>query len=147
MTSDEKTSIASLLQYINSDLYTIGNISENITLTVPRDKNDKMVDSYIAPNQWEIITKYLPLDFYEMLHSYNTNSRLYRYEDFDPKYNYNPKRYAYDKYGLTNMWRPIMILNKCPTILDFKFKRIRYYDMSELTRLMSVLISRAQHSA
>ena len=147
MTSDEMTSISSLLRYINSDLYTIGNISESVTLTVPRTKEEQMVDYYIQPNQWEAITKYLPLEFYEMLNSYNTNGRLYRYEEFDHKYNYNPKRYAYDKYGLTNMWRPIMLLNKCPSILDFKFERIRYYDMTELTKIMSVLISRAQHSA
>jgi hypothetical protein len=147
MTSDEKTSISSLLKYINSDLYTIGNISESITLTVPRRKEEEMVDNYISPNQWEVIIKYLPLEFYEMLNSYNSNGKLFRYEDFDEKkYSYHPKRYAYDKYGLTNMWRPIMILNKCPSILDFKFERIRYYDMTELTKLMSVLISRAQHS-
>jgi hypothetical protein len=146
MTSDEKTSIPSLLKYIHSDLYTLGNISESVKLTVPRTSEEQMVDNYISPNQWEVITKYLPLEFYEMLNSYNANSQLFRYEDFDPKYIYNPKLYAYDKYELTNMWRPIMILNKCPTILEFNFKRIRYYDMTELSRLMSVLISRAQHS-
>ncbi len=145
MTSDEKTSIPSLLSYINSDLYTIGNISESATLTV--SQTEPMVNNYQPPNKWEIITKYLPLDFYELLNSYNVGGNLYRYEDFDAKYKYNPKLYSYDKYGITNMWRLIMILNKCPSILEFDFKRIRYYDMTTLSNIMSILISRAQHSA
>ena len=52
---------------------------------------------------------------------------------------------AYDKYGITNMWRPIMILNRCANITDFNFKFIRYYNIQSFSKVMSVLISRVQH--
>jgi hypothetical protein len=72
---------------------------------------------------------------------------MYRVEKFDKtKYACNPKKYAYDKYGLTNMWRPIMILNKCPTITDFDMEYIKYYDMTNFSKIMSIFISRMQHS-
>ena len=35
MTSDEKTLNPSLIQYINSDLFTLDNISSSVTLTIP----------------------------------------------------------------------------------------------------------------
>jgi hypothetical protein len=67
-------------------------------------------------------------------------------EKFDPKYAYNPKLYAYDKYGITNMWRPIMILNKCVSILDFNMEYIRYFDTENFTKMIAILISRKMHS-
>ena len=149
MTSDEKTSVSSLMNYIHSDLFTIGNISKSITLTTPQ--KEPMVDNYQPPNSWEAVIDYLPLEFFDMIESYNMiNSptmRMYRVEEFNrEKYACNPKKYAYDKYGLTNMWRPIMILNKCPAIIDFDMKYIKYYDMTNFSKVMSVLISRMQHS-
>lgn len=147
MTSDEKTSISSLLKYENSDLFTIGNISKTVTLTAPR--TSPTVDGYTPPNSWEAVIQYLPLEFFSMLESYNLydTSKIYNVEKFNHKYARNPKLYAYDKYGLTNMWRPIMILNKCPSIIDFDFEYIKFYDMTRFSNIMSVLISRMQHSS
>lgn len=145
ITSDEKTSISSLLNYVNSDLYTIGNISKTVVLQVPQ--TETMINGYIQPNQWEVVTQYLPMEFFSLLESYRETHDIYRLEKFDSaKYACNPKRYAYDKYGLTNMWRPIMILNKCPSIVDFDFDLIKYYDTTVFNKVMSVLISRMQHS-
>lgn len=142
MTSDEKTLLTSLKTYINSDLYTLGNISKSVTLQVPT--REPIIDGYQPPNKWEAVIQYLPLEFFDLLESYNdANSILYRMEKFDTKYTCNPKLYAYDKYGMTNMWRPIMILNKCPSITMFRFPMIKYYDLNVFNEIMSVLISRA----
>lgn len=149
--------MSSLLNYINSDLYTIGNISKKVVLNVPpteiisEELKSKGWD-WTPPNKWETIIQYLPLEYFSLIESYNdrpTDSRLKMYdiEEFDSvKYACNPKKYAYDKYGITNMWRPIMILNKCTSIVDFDFKYIKYYDINNFSRLMSILISRMQHS-
>lgn len=149
MTSDEKTSVSSLMNYIHSDLFTIGNISKSVTLQATQ--TEPMVDGYQPPNSWEAVINYLPLEFFEMIESYNAintpTTRMYSVEKFDKtKYICNPKKYAYDKYGLTNMWRPIMILNKCPTITDFDMDYIKYYDMTNFSKIMSIFISRMQHS-
>jgi hypothetical protein len=146
MTSDEKTSISSLLNYENSDLFTIGNISKQVTLHASR--SNLTVDGYTPPNSWISVIQYLPLEFFSMIESYNIydSSKMYNVEKFDHKYAHNPKLYVYDKYGITNMWRPIMILNKCPSIIDFDFDYIKFYDMNRFENLMSVLISRMQHS-
>lgn len=148
MTSDEKTSISSLLSYINSDLFTIGNISKSVNLSVPQTETE--VNGYLPPNQWEAVINYLPLEFFSLLESYNLintpTTKMYDVEKFDYKYAYNPKLYAYDKYGITNMWRPIMILNKCPSIIDFNMEYIKFYNMTNFSKVMSVLISRMQHS-
>lgn len=152
MTSDEKTILPSLLKYESSDLYTIGNISKSIIVNLQNDEVTVLLNSakdvpYIPPHRWEVILNYLPLEFYRLIESYQTtyNERMYDIEDFDPKYRCNPKRYAYDKYGMTNMWRPIMILNRCANITDFNFKFIRYYNIQSFSKVMSVLISRMQH--
>ena len=152
MTSDEKTSIPSLLKYETSDLFTIGNISKSIIANLQNDevqlilKNAKDV-TYVPTHRWEVVLNYLPLEFYRMIETYqtSTNEHMYDVEDFDPKYLCNPKKYAYDKYGMTNMWRPIMILNRCANITDFNFKFIRYYNIQPFSKIMSVLISRMKH--
>ena len=132
MSSDEKTLFPSLLKYINSDLFTLNNISSSITLVKPED--DVNV-------KWNIIIDYLPLKFYRIIDSI---SGIYTIEKFDKKYRMNPKLCAYERYDTTNMWRPLMILNKCPSILDFNFEFIRYYDIEKFTNILSVLISRVQ---
>ena len=132
MSFDEKTLLPSLLKYINSDLFTLNNISSSITLVKPED--DVNV-------KWNIIIDYLPLKFYRIIDSI---SGIYTIEKFDKKYRMNPKLCAYERYDTTNMWRPLMILNKCPSILDFNFEFIRYYDIEKFTNILSVLISRVQ---
>lgn len=134
MSSDEKTLLPSLLNYINSDLFTLDNISSLITLVKPDEEN-------ITNEKWNIIINYLPLKFYRIIDSI---SGIYTVERFDKKYRMNPKMCAYEKYDTTNMWRPLMILNKCPTIMDFNFEFIRYYDIEKFTNILSVLISRVK---
>ena len=136
MTSDEKTLNPSLIQYINSDLFTLDNISSSVTLTIP---DGVSIDGSIE--KWETVVNYLPLEFYKLIESY---PNMYSIEEFDKKYIRNPKLCAYERYGLTNMWRPLMILNRCPTIMDFNFEFIRYYDIEKFTNILSVLISRVQ---
>ena len=153
MTSDEKTLIPSLLKCENSDLYAIGNISKSIVLNLQNDDVRKMILNsenvpYIPPHRWEAIISYLPLEFYRLIESYNlgVGKKMFYTEEFDYKnYKCNPKKYCYDKYGMTNMWRPIMILNRCPNITEFNFRFIRYYDIENFSKIMSVLISRMQH--
>ena len=134
MTSDEKTLLPSLLNYINSDLFTLNNISSSVTLVKPSSEDSSVV-------KWDAIIEYLPLKFYRIIDSING---IYTIEQFDKKYIRNPKLCAYERYDTTNMWRPLMILNRCPTIMDFNFEFIRYYDIEKFTNLLSVLISRVQ---
>lgn len=138
MTSDEKTLNPSLIQYINSDLFTLDNISSSVTLTIP---NGVSIDGSIE--KWETVVNYLPLEFYRLIESY---PNMYSIEEFDKKYIRNPKLCAYERYGLTNMWRPLMILNRCPTINRFDFEFIRYYNITEFSNVLSVLISRAKNN-
>ena len=135
MTSDEKTLLPSLLNYINSDLFTFDNISSSVTLVRPIDSSN------ISLAKWDVVINYLPLKFYQIIDSING---IYTIEEFDKKYIRNPKMCAYDRYDTTNMWRPLMILNRCPTIMDFNFKFTRYYDIEKFTNILSVLISRVQ---
>jgi hypothetical protein len=137
MTSDEKTIVPSLIKYVNSDLFTLENISSSVTLTVPDGTN---IDGSLE--KWDVIINYLPLKFYKLIESY---SDIYTIEKFDKKYIRNPKMCAYDRYGLTNMWRPLMILNRCPSITKFDFDYIRYYNITSFTNILSVLISRVQN--
>ena len=137
MTSDEKTLLPSLLNYINSDLFTFDNISSSVTLVRPIDSSN------ISLAKWDVVINYLPLKFYQIIDSING---IYTIEEFDKKYIRNPKMCAYDRYDTTNMWRPLMILNRCPTIMDFNFKFIRYYDIEKFTNILSVLISRVEGS-
>lgn len=135
MTSDEKTLLPSLLDYINSDLFTIDNISSSITLVKPiENASDQLA-------KWETVLDYLPLKFYRIIDSINGITSI---EKFDKKYIRNPKMCAYERYETTNMWRPLMILNRCPTIMDFNFEFIRYYDIEKFTNILSVLISRVE---
>lgn len=137
LTSDQKTLVPSLLNYVNSDLFTLDNISSSMTLTVPSGTN---IDGTLE--KWDIIINYLPLKFYKLIESYPD---IYTIEKFDKKYIRNPKMCAYDKYGSTNMWRPLMILNRCPSIMKFNFEFIRYYNIATFSNVLSVLISRVQN--
>lgn len=134
MTSDEKTLLPSLLNYIESDLFTFENLSSSITLA-----NEDDVGTL---KQWDAVIEYLPLKFFKMIETYPF---MYTIEKFDHKYSMNPKMCAYDRYESTNMWRPLMILNKCPSILQFDFKFIRYYNIAQFSKVLSVLISRVQN--
>ena len=137
MTSEIKTLMPSLINYIKSDLFTFENISSNITLEISTPdilENDM--------SKWDIVISYLPLKFFNIIES--IPDMIITEEFDDKKYLRNPKKCAYDKYGLTNMWRPLMILNKCPRIQDFDFKFIKYYNIEKFTNILSILISRIQ---
>lgn len=135
MNSDQMTLVASLIDYINSDLFTLDNISSSVTLSV--QNTDETI------SKWDVIIQYLPLRFYQLIESYPD---IYTTEVFDKKYVHNPKLCAYERYESTNMWRPLMILNRCPTINRFDFKFIRYYNIAKFTEILSVLISRVQNN-
>ena len=136
MTTDEKTLVPSLIAYIRSDLFTLENISSSVTVSRETVENDE-----INAHTWDVVIKYLPLDFFRLIESYPD---MVIVEEFDKKYIRNPKLCAYERYGLTNMWRPLMILNRCASIVDFDFPFIKYYNIERFTSLMSVLIARCQ---
>lgn len=133
MNSDQKTLLPSLIDYINSDLFTLDNISTSVTLQVEN------TDSSLA--EWDAVISYLPLKFFQIIESY---PGMYTTEVFDKKYKCNPKLCAYERYESTNMWRPLMILNRCSNIRFFNFQFIRYYNIAKFTEVLSVLISRVQ---
>ena len=135
MTSDAKTLVPSLIKYIESDLFTFKNISSSVTLVAPE------YDILNNLAMWDVVVSYLPLKFYKII---DTIPDMIQVEEFDPKYIRNPKKCAYDKYKTTNMWRSLMILNRCPTIMDFNFKYIRYYNIEKFSNILSLLISRVQ---
>lgn len=153
MTSDQKTLVPSLLKYIDSDLFTFDNISSSVTLVANEPdiigeyeinkliSEGKAVDKSSYISKWDIVVSQLPLKFFNVINDIDGISTL---EPFDLKYVRNPKKCAFERYGSTNMWRPLMILNKCPTIMDFNFKYIRYYNIEKFTNILSVLISRVQ---
>lgn len=165
MTSEQMSVLPSLIEYINSDLFTLENISSKVKLSKLKEESSIIVEEtntvwvqyqdelgmkqYRRANadesmdSWLAVTQYLPLKFYRMIESYN---EMYHTEQFDPKYICNPKLYAYEKYESTNMWRPIMILNRCPTITRFNFEWIRYYDINQFSNILSVLISRVKNN-
>jgi hypothetical protein len=128
MTSDEKTSVRDLISLERSDLFTFQNITKSIKLTNPDSEQS-----------WYAVTEMLPLEFYRIIEGI---PNIYTVEKFDPKYIRNPKMCAYDRYGTTNMWRPLMILNRCPSITDFKFEYIRYFNIENFQKIISVLMSR-----
>ena len=155
MTSDEKTLIPSLIRLIKSDLFTFKNISSSITLEVPNSgmtSNDADVDEEHAQlakdfmeetSKWEAVISYLPLEFYRIIESIPD---MITTEEFNPKYRMNPKLCAYERYGTTNMWRPLMILNKCPRIMDFDGKYMRFYNIELFTNVITILMSRVGKS-
>lgn len=138
MTSDEKTVVPSLLSYIASDLFKLENISSSVKLTLEEQSDE--VQDILNTRSWMAVVSYLPLEFYRLIESYPD---MYTIEEFDEKYIRNPKMCAYEKYGSTNMWRPLMILNRCPSITEFNFKFIRYYNIEKFSNLLSVLIARS----
>lgn len=137
MTSDEKTLVPSLIDYINSDLFTLDNISSSVVLST--NDNTPLQNK---SQSWEAVISYLPLKFYRLIESYPD---IYTFEKFDKRYMRNPKLCAYEKYDTTNMWRPLMILNRCPTIMDFDFEYIKYYNITKFSEILSLLIVRVQH--
>ena len=136
MTSDQKTYVPSLLNYIDSDLFTFNNISSSVTLVA--NEPNILGDSI---SKWDAVISQLPLKFFNVI---NDIDGIYTVEKFDKKFIRNPKMCAYERYGSTNMWRPLMILNKCPSIMDFNFEWIKYYNIEKFTNILSVLISRDQ---
>ena len=137
MDSEIKTITPSLINYINSDLFTLQNISSSVNLSTPSEIDEISNDV----KKWEVVVDYLPLKFYRVIESYPD---IYTLEKFDKKYIRNPKMCAYERYGITNMWRPLMILNRCPSITKFDFEYIRYFNISKFTSILSVLISRVK---
>lgn len=127
MTSDEKTLVRDLLTLERSDLFTFNNITTSVELSTPDSE------------PWYAVTEMLPLEFYRIIENV---PNMYTTEKFDIKYIRNPKRCAYDRYGTTNMWRPLMILNRCASINDFNFEFIRYFNIEKFQSIMSILMSR-----
>lgn len=145
MTSDQKSVIPALIDYIRSDLFTFENLSKNVMLTTQNTKiiiDDKgRVTASPVEISWEAVIQYLPLEFYRIIENY---PNMYTIEEFDRnKYLRNPKKCAYDRYETTNMWRPLMILNRCPSIMKFDFKFIRYYNITTFSKIISILIARS----
>jgi hypothetical protein len=138
LSSDEKTIVPSLIAYNNSDMFNLGNVGTSALLKCER--MDTPTSSSILT--WETVVDYLPLKFYRLIESY---ANIYTTEKFDPKYIRNPKLCAYDRYGTTNMWRLLMILNRCPSANLFKFDYIRYYNISTLNDVISVIMARVQN--
>lgn len=136
MNSEIKTLLPSLINYINSDLFTLSSISSSITLSTQDESSDEK-------HSWDAVVSYLPLKFYRIIESY---PNMITYEAFNKKYARNPKMCAYERYNTTNMWRPLMILNRCPSITKFDFDFIRYYNPQLFSQVLSVLISRVQES-
>ena len=135
MDSEQKTTISSLIALNNSDLFTLKNISSSVVLSV--DDEDNMM------NRWEAIISMLPLEFFRIIESY---PNMITIEKFDRKYACNPKLCAYERYGMTNMWRPLMILNRCPSITRFSFSFIKYYNVDKLAEVLSVLMARVNNN-
>ena len=127
MNSDEKTKVLDLLRLERSDLFAFHNITKSVKLSTPDSE------------PWYAVIQMLPLEFYRIIENY---PNMYTTEKFDIKYIRNPKKCAYDRYGTTNMWRPLMILNRCPSINDFNFEYIRYFNIENFQKIISVLISR-----
>lgn len=136
MNSEIKTLLPSLINYINSDLFTLSSISSSITLSTQDESSDDK-------HSWDAVVSYLPLKFYRIIESY---PNMITYEAFNKKYARNPKMCAYERYNTTNMWRPLMILNRCSSITKFDFDFIRYYNPQLFSQVLSVLISRVQES-
>ena len=135
MNSDQKTTISSLIALNASDLFTLKNISSSVVLTIDDDNN--------MMNKWEALISMLPLEYFRIIESYPD---MIITEKFNHKYARNPKLCAYERYGMTNMWRPLMILNRCPNIARFDFQLIRYYNMERLTEVLSVLMARVNNN-
>lgn len=145
MTSDQKSVIPALIDYIRSDLFTFENLSKNVMLTTQNTKTiltDKgIIISSPVDISWESVIQYLPLEFYRIIENY---PNMYTIEEFNRiKYARNPKKCAYDKYETTNMWRPLMILNRCPSITKFDFDFIKYYNINTFSKILSILIARS----
>ena len=128
------TLLPELLNLEKSDLFTFQNIAKSVKL------NKSTADTDNADGEaWYAVIQLLPLSFYRIIESIPD---MYTIEKFDYKYLRNPKRCAYDRYGTTNMWRPLMILNRCPKITSFEFEYIRYFNIEKFSSIMSTLMSR-----
>jgi hypothetical protein len=136
--SDINTLLPSLIQFVKSDLFTFDNIAKSISVTNKKDERD---GNNLPIGDWAVVIQFLPLEFYHIIESW---PNIYTLEKFDNRYICNPKKCAYDKYETTNMWRPLMILNNCPTISRFKFDYIKYYDPEIFSEVLSLLIARVR---
>lgn len=147
MNSDTKTLLPSLIENIQSDLFTFENITNSKTLAITNTTSNAVINDGIISNisttdilsRWNVIINTLPLKYREFIESYPD---IYTIEKFDKKYIHNPKLCAYERYGTTNMWRPLMSLNKCSSITRFNFDYIKYYNITVFSKLISVLMSR-----
>ena len=83
MDSDQKTLLSSLIEYINSDLFTLDNISSSVTLQV--QNTDDEGNATLA--EWDAVISLLPLKFFQIIESYPD---MYTTEVFDKKYKRNP---------------------------------------------------------
>jgi hypothetical protein len=61
MTSDAKTFVPSLINYIESDLFTFKNISSSVTLVAPE------YDIINNLAMWDVVVSYLPAKFYKII--------------------------------------------------------------------------------
>ena len=66
MDSDQKTLLPSLIEYINSDLFTLDNISSSTTLQV--QNTDDEGNATLA--EWDAVISLLPLKFFQIIESY-----------------------------------------------------------------------------
>ena len=55
-------------------------------------------------------------------------------------YMYKPKLLSEDLYGTTELWDTILILNDCPSVIDFKPKVINIYDPTELKVILNEIM-------
>ena len=55
MTSDVKTLVPSLIDYINSDLFTLENISSSVILQQQNDEDSNSQKDDVNASQWEAV--------------------------------------------------------------------------------------------
>lgn len=131
MTSDVKTNLSSLINHQRSDMFSIDNISSLKTVSIQGDSNI----------EFEVNMNLIPMEFYRLIES---RPNMFTVEKFDKKFMYDPKGCAYARYGITNLWRPLLILNRCRSAMDFNLDRIRYFNIENLSDIMAILIGRKQ---
>ena len=85
MNSEIKTLLPSLINYINSDLFTLSSISSSITLSTQESSSDDK-------HSWDAVVSYLPLKFYRIIESY---PNMITYESFNKK---RKKQIAFEEY-------------------------------------------------
>lgn len=61
-------------------------------------------------------------------------------EEEQVMYLYKPKLLSEDLYDTTELWDTILVLNDCPSVIDFKPKLIKVYDPTELKPLLNEIM-------